>query len=548
MNKPISKKQQLRIERLAAIKKAEENKANHIKKLNDTYASAFKDRIYTTWKSNNDTNYVIHVGKTGSGKTYQALERLKEVGSGVYLAPLRLLAWEIYDNLNSNNYRCSLVTGEEQIISNNAHFTACTIEMLNYSKEHEMLIVDEAFMIGDKERGKSWLKAILSAKAKEIHIITNDESLHLITNILNKTDKKHTVKRHQVLQEFKFKDNAFGIGKKTPNRGVFVTFSRIDVLVNKLKLENLGKKVSILYGNLPPEVKKIQISDFVSGKTDVMVCTDVIGMGINVPCDYLVFLKAEKYDGVTNRMLNSIEIKQIAGRTGRYGLSNSDSFVSAVNQKDLNYIKKQYLLTNVVNKAYIGLDYEMFCSFHENMTIAQRIKSFQDIDFIPDSLKDVVSKESTTRYFEVADIIEREKFDIDTVWAFLTAPVKYNNKYYFSRVVSSYKTQGKIITPTIHSHYNDAKDVEDIISEVELYLNMTRNLNHDSTEKEQIIKDKEILIDKLTQMLLDKKLNKKKCKSCSTMLSILSPHNYCDNCHRDYYQRNRWDDDDDWLY
>jgi ATP-dependent RNA helicase SUPV3L1/SUV3 len=52
-----------------------------------------------------------HYGPTNSGKTRAALEALKEAKTGLYLAPLRLLAWEISETLNQNNVKCSLVTG-----------------------------------------------------------------------------------------------------------------------------------------------------------------------------------------------------------------------------------------------------------------------------------------------------------------------------------------------------------------------------------------------------------------------------------------------------
>lgn len=38
--------------------------------------------------------FILHIGPTNSGKTYQALERLKLAQNGVYLGPLRLLALE----------------------------------------------------------------------------------------------------------------------------------------------------------------------------------------------------------------------------------------------------------------------------------------------------------------------------------------------------------------------------------------------------------------------------------------------------------------------
>ena len=277
---------------------------------------------YKTWFDGGNTKYIIHCGKTGSGKTYNAIKRLKEVGSGVYLAPLRLLALEIYEKLNSEGLRCNLLTGEEQDISEHAKIMSSTIEMLDYSKHHEIVVIDEAFMLGDRDRGKAWLRAIIKAKATEVHIITSEESLLLISDLLTMTGRKFELKRYEMLQKFKFSNNIFVPSKNMPPKGVFVTFSRIDVLVNKMRLQKLGKSVSVLYGNLPPEVKKRQIEEFMNGNNELLVCTDVIGMGINVPCDYIVFLKHEKFDGIKNRTLLPTEVRQISGRTGRFGISS----------------------------------------------------------------------------------------------------------------------------------------------------------------------------------------------------------------------------------
>ena len=36
--------------------------------------------------------FILHLGGTNTGKTYAGFQRLKQAPSGVYLAPLRLLA------------------------------------------------------------------------------------------------------------------------------------------------------------------------------------------------------------------------------------------------------------------------------------------------------------------------------------------------------------------------------------------------------------------------------------------------------------------------
>lgn len=54
---------------------------------------------------------VYHKGPTNSGKTYNALRAMRSAASGVYCGPLRLLAMEVYDELNAAGTHCNLTTG-----------------------------------------------------------------------------------------------------------------------------------------------------------------------------------------------------------------------------------------------------------------------------------------------------------------------------------------------------------------------------------------------------------------------------------------------------
>lgn len=58
-----------------------------------------------------DRRIVYHMGPTNSGKTKNALDALAKAECGVYLAPLRLLAWEVSDALNERGAVCNLRTG-----------------------------------------------------------------------------------------------------------------------------------------------------------------------------------------------------------------------------------------------------------------------------------------------------------------------------------------------------------------------------------------------------------------------------------------------------
>lgn len=83
-----------------------------------------------------------------------------------------------------------------------------------------------------------------------------------------------------------------------------------------------GIKASLIYGDLPPEVRRKQYEEFVTGENSILITTDAIGMGVNLPLKRIVFMDTRKFDGNEVRSLTSQEIKQIAGRAGRKGIYN----------------------------------------------------------------------------------------------------------------------------------------------------------------------------------------------------------------------------------
>lgn len=262
-------------------------------------------------------HYVLHVGETNTGKTHHALERMKEAESGLYLAPLRLLALEVYDKLNADGIPCNLKTGEEEKEVENARHISSTVEMFHEKDYYDVVVIDESQMIADKDRGFSWYKAITKTNAKEVHIIGSRNTKEIMLNLLG--DSEIEIKEYSRDIPLEIESQAFDI-KHTKKGDAIVCFSRRRVLETASRLQNNGHSVSMIYGAMPPETRKKQIQRFINGETTVVVATDAIGMGLNLPIRRIVFLENEKFDGTKRRRLTSQEVKQIAGRAGRKGI------------------------------------------------------------------------------------------------------------------------------------------------------------------------------------------------------------------------------------
>lgn len=266
----------------------------------------------------------LHLGPTNSGKTYNALENLCDeyeknpAGRYVYAGPLRMLAFEVYEKLVERYgvESVGFLTGEEQV-NPSAPILASTVEMA--PAEGDVLIIDEAHWIIDDERGHYWTNLLVGGSYSRIHVIAAREV---------KDDVLPLVKDARKIESFGYQRRT-GITfegtiplEKVPAKTAVVCFSRKSVYAMAGALRDVGKNVGVLYGALPLHARKEQIRKFVAGEFDVMVTTDVIGHGINLPIDNVVFAETEKFDGKIRRDLHSWEAGQIAGRAGRFGLSD----------------------------------------------------------------------------------------------------------------------------------------------------------------------------------------------------------------------------------
>jgi ATP-dependent RNA helicase SUPV3L1/SUV3 len=298
--------------------------------------------------------FFIHEGGTNSGKTYSSILRLMEAESGLYLAPLRLLALEIYDRLNAHNVPCNLKTGEEEIDVKFARHTSSTVEKADLSYEYEVVVIDEAQMLADSQRGAAWTRAILGVRAKEIHICCALYATDIVKTIIEDCGDEVEVITHIRDTELLVEDANFNFPSSVKEGDALIVFSRKSVLTIAAALEDKGINCSLIYGNLPPETRRMQFEKFLKKETKVLVSTDAIGMGVNLPIKRIIFLEHEKFDGVDIRPLLSSEVKQIAGRAGRKGIYEV-GYVNTIHEGLKKLLKKMLICDETpIKKAYIA--------------------------------------------------------------------------------------------------------------------------------------------------------------------------------------------------
>lgn len=286
--------------------------------------------------------WIALLGPTNSGKTHRSIEAMAAAEHAIYLSPLRLMALENQERIESMGVPCSLVTGEEEIIREGATHFCCTVEeFARFRHQHwDVVVVDEVQMMADPQRGWAWVDALVSAHTPKLMMTGPaliEPSLRTLCELCEDQLQAQRTKRLSPVEVAK---HATTLERLEPG-SLLVAFSRKLVLELKGMLESAGKSVSVVYGALSPEVRREQARRFREGEADIMVATDAVGMGLNLPAHTLCFYTYEKFDGIQNRQLKVQEVKQIGGRAGRFGHHDSGE-ITALDPQTLKSIRRLF--------------------------------------------------------------------------------------------------------------------------------------------------------------------------------------------------------------
>lgn len=410
-------------------------------------------------------HFILHIGPTNSGKTYQALERLKLAQNGVYLGPLRLLALEVYEKMNDAGIPCTMLTGQECLEVSDSRITASTVEMLDCDKEYDIAVIDEAQMVADDDRGHSWTRAILGTLAGEIHICMSPVAKDVVIHLINLCHDEYEIREYEK-------------------------------------------------------------------KTQVVVSTDAIGMGLNLPVRRIVFLEVEKFDGVSRRPLVISEIKQIAGRAGRFGLYDT-GYVTALGQKNLNYLKNTLNIPeqdiDIVSLGFPQVLLTMDAPLDAIIKLWHEAKPsapFRKINV--DEILFLYGYAYKERYF-IADFDDKY-----LLYKMITCPIDIKDRELvrqWLRYCMSYTSDISLDKPDKHSKYQGLMKYESYYKKLDLYyqfsVRMGKIVDEDWLENER---DK-------TQAKIMQLLSKSKdeyiirCRYCGRILPIGNSRNICRDCY-----------------
>lgn len=441
--------------------------------------------------------FYIHLGDTNTGKTYNAIQSLKNSKCGVYLSPLRILALENFERLNKEGVVCNLQTGEEEILKENATHTSCTIEKLNLKKQYDVAVIDEIQMIDDSQRGAAWTRAVLGVRAKEVHVCGAINAKHIMETILKDTGDEYEIIEYTRKIPLEVQQEEFNTNK-IENGDAIVVFSKKKVLQLSKQFSEQGIKASVIYGDLPPEVRKMQYELFLSGETKLLITTDAIGMGVNLPIRRIIFLSLKKFDGEELRDLTSQEVKQIAGRAGRIGIY--DVGYTASVGKGYKFLEdKLEEADKIITKAVIGPSEAIL-----------RIKTLPLIEKLAiwstrQEKLDYYRKMDIGDYIIILDKIKRFKLRESIQWNLLKIAFDVSNEDLMNQflfyVDEKFVIRSKTLTkPTILSHTLD--ELEIYYQKISIYYSFSKIFNLDF-DVDWVYEERKNITEEINELLIN---------------------------------------------
>lgn len=465
-------------------------------------------------------HFVLHIGPTNSGKTYDALQALQAADTGVYLGPLRLLALEMYDTMNAAGVKCELLTGEEFIRTEGARITASTIELCNFTRRYDVAVIDEAQMISDPFRGGSWTKAIFLVDAAEVHICLSPDAQQLICRLLDSFDADYDVQWHDRLAPLVFAGTLESMEDVQDGDAVIV-FSRRSVLATAGELQRLGKQASVIYGALPPASRREEVRKFAAGETTVVVSTDAIGMGISLPIRRIIFRELTKFDGEDDRTLTDSEIRQIAGRAGRYGIYNKGEVLTMAGpeivSKALQRTGRQLRdITIPFPREAIETGFPFHRLFFE----------WQQLPIISGFAREDMT-EAAFLLSELGGTIAR-KLDRELLYELITCPVDIKNEQlvlYWLESVIAISVDAIPEVPMFETETLEGRELQ--YKALDVRHQLLRRIGIEEPRMDEKLE----LCEKINQLLLsDKKNFRKRCRRCGKSLPATWPYGICDEC------------------
>ena len=489
------------------------------------------------------------LGPTNSGKTHEGLNMLTAADTGAYLGPLRLMALENHEAIIARGTPCSLLTGEEEIHDPEAHHVSATVEMFEQGRHWGAVLIDEIQMLADPDRGWAWSRAFLTADTDLLIVAGSPDAEPLIRRLAAMNGDEIEIRRFERRNALRVSQGK--VSWETLRTGdALIAFSRDDVLGYKSMCEQRGLRAAAVYGALGPEARQEQARRFREGDVDVLVATDAIGMGLNLPIDRVVFTRLDKWDGHEIRALTGSETRQVAGRAGRFS-STEPGVVTVINGAG----KPERLATLMKGPSLI--DNEGPLPMQPGWAVVARIIAERglslenSLSLVADALlgHPDASYTITDDVLDILRIVDGPRHDAHDRFRHLGLPLSMrtqNNRTVLAGWVRRVNQGIEVPAPTLaglkpgsNSDTNDLRRIEDAVQQAGAYMWLARRFPDRYPHPEKARDTRTVGTAHITAILSQKTI-RRPCTNCGGALPPGHRFPICNGCH-DRRRNDDWD-------
>lgn len=290
-------------------------------------------------------------GDVGSGKTVVALmSMLLAVDNGFQaciMAPTEILAQQHYYSIKhlvgDNFIELELLTGStpkkkrkvlhERLENGELNIligTHALIEDVVKFKNLGLVVIDEQHRFGVEQRAKLWRKNVIPPHILVMTATPIPRTLAMtlygdldISIIDELPAGRKPIKTLHLYHSQRLRMYGFMREEIAKGRQVYIVYplikesEKLDLLYLEAGIEDITNQfplpnyfISIVHGKLSPKDKAFEMQRFIDGKTQIMVATTVIEVGVNVPnASVMIIENAERF-GLS-------QLHQLRGRVGR---------------------------------------------------------------------------------------------------------------------------------------------------------------------------------------------------------------------------------------
>ena len=315
-------------------------------------------------------------GDVGSGKTVVALLSmliaLDNKFQACFMAPTEILAFQHHDNLKSilkdMAIQVEILTGStkssirkdihERLLNSEINILVGTHSLIEDKvrfKNLGIVVIDEQHRFGVAQRAKLWYKNnfpphVLVMTATPIPrtlamSVYGDLDFSIIRELPpgRKQIKTFLMGENNRLRLFKFLKEQIELGKQ-----IFIVYPLIEES-QKMDYKDLMDgyesicrefplpkyRISVMHGKMKTEDKDYEMKRFLEGKSQIMVSTTVIEVGVNIPNANVMVIESSERFGLS-------QLHQLRGRVGR---ANEQSFCILMKGKKISNDAKLRLET-----------------------------------------------------------------------------------------------------------------------------------------------------------------------------------------------------------